>query len=104
MMMAMWPGTAPCTRSRCSRSLLIRSDFQDLRFLRMNQPIDLLDVLVGELLDLLFGVPLVVFGDLLELLDTGQRVGPGVPHRNAPFLTQLMYHFHQIPTTFLRQG
>ena len=45
------------------------SDFHDLGFFGVDQAVDLLDVLVGELLDVLLGARLVVLGDLLELLD-----------------------------------
>ena len=53
------------------------SDFHDLRFFGLDQLVDLLDVLVGELLDVLLGARLVVLGDVLELLDlaTASRCG-----------------------------
>src|SRR4051794_31878389 len=104
MMMAMWPGTAPCTRSRCSRSLLMGSDFQDLRFFGMDESVDQLDMLVGELLDFLLSVPLVVLGDLFQLLDAGERVGAGMPHCDPPFFAQLVDHLDQILPAFLREG
>src|SRR5687767_5494425 len=103
MMMAIWPGTAPCIRSRCSSSLLIRSDFQDFGFFRVDQPVDLLDVLVGELLDFLLRMSFVVFGDLLQLLDLGERFSAGVPHRDTPFLAQLVNHLDQVLASLLRK-
>src|SRR3954470_137398 len=101
MMMAIWPGTAPCRRSRCSKSLLIPSDFQDLRFLRLDQALDLLDVIVGELLNVFFRVALVVLGDLLQLLHLGQRLGAGMPHRDASLLAQLVYDLDEVPPALL---
>src|SRR5215210_5320491 len=104
MMMAMWPGTAPCTRSRCSRSLLMGSDFQNLRFFGMDESVDELDMLVGELLYILLGVPFVVLRDLFQLLDAGERVGAGMPDCDPSFLPQLVDHLDQILPAFLRQG
>src|SRR3954467_1376787 len=97
MMMAIWPGTAPCRRSRCSRSLLIRSDFQDLRFLRVNQALDLLDVVVSELLNVFLRVALIVLRDFLELLHLGERLGAGMPHGDATLLAQLVDDFDEVP-------
>src|SRR5215204_5565831 len=68
MMMATWPGTAPCTRSCWSRLVLIGSDFQDLSLFGVNEPFNLLDVLVGVFLNFLLGARFIVLGDLLQLL------------------------------------
>src|SRR5215213_1468904 len=104
MMMAMWPGTAPCTRSRCSRSLLMGSDFQNLRFFGMDESVDELDMLVGELLYILLGVPFIVLRDLFQFLDARERVGAGMPHCDSSFLPQLVDHLYEILAAFLRQS
>src|SRR5688572_33139555 len=102
-MMATWAGTAPCTRNCWSRSVLIESDFQDLRFFGVNKAFDLLDVLVSVLLNLLLGARLVVLGDLFQLLDFGKGLGARVPNRNAPLFAQLVHHLDQVFAPFFRE-
>src|SRR5829696_1649698 len=103
MMIAMWAGTDPCTFSRCSRSSLMSSDFHDLGFFGVDQAVDLLDVLVGDLLDVLLRPRLVVLGHLLELLDLGHRLGPRVTDGDAPLLRQLVHDLHQLLATLFTQ-
>src|SRR5690242_392775 len=103
MITAMCAGTAPCSRRRWRSSSapgtsasLIASDFHDLRFLRGDQPVDLLDVVVGELLHVLLAAGALVLGHLLELLDPAHRVGARVAHGDPPFLAELVHHLHQL--------
>ena len=62
-----------------------------------------LHMLVRELLDVLFRPRLVVFRDVLELLDLAQRVGPRVADGDAPFLGQLVHHLDQFLAPLLGQ-
>ena len=103
MMIAMWAGHRPWTCSRWSRSSLIRHTSMISASLDVDQAVDLLDVLVGELLDVLLGPRLVVLGDLLELLDLRHRLGARVPHGDAAFLGQLVHHLHQLLAALLGQ-
>src|SRR6476661_1104800 len=104
MMTAMWAGTEPCDWIRRRRSSPIRSDFHDLGFFGVNEAVDLLDVLVGELLDVLLGPRLVVLGHLLELLDLAHRLGARVAHRDAALFGQLVHHLHQLLAALFREG
>src|SRR5512134_3886365 len=96
MMMATCAGTTPCIRTRCRASALIRLHFHDLGLFGMDQAVDLLDVVVGEFLDVLLGPGLVVAADVLELLDLAQRVGAGVADRDLAFLGELVHDLDQL--------
>src|SRR5262249_11084806 len=80
--------SVPCSWST-AMGLLRASVLQDLRFLALQQVVDLLRVLVSELLDALLGPVLLVLADLAlvdELLEVVDDVAPDVAHRDAPVL------------------
>src|SRR5262245_60308012 len=65
MMIAMCCGRSMARYARCARRLL---DLHQLRVLRRLGDVQLVDILVGELLDLLFGALLLIFGHVAGLL------------------------------------
>src|SRR5262245_58303616 len=82
------------------------SDLQDLRFLALENLVDLGDVVIGELLGTLFSptllvVPHVAVAD--ELLEMVDAVAPDVPHGDPPFLGQVADHLDQLLAPLLRQ-
>src|SRR5438094_680382 len=97
MMTATWRGTTPLPRISASRSSAML-DLHDLRFLRLDRLVHQLEALVVQLLDVLFGVLLLVLGDVLGLLGATDRLGARVPHRHASFLGELVHHLHQLAT------
>src|SRR2546430_4119136 len=97
MMTATWRGTTPLPRISASRSSAML-DLHDLRFLRLDRLVHQLEALVVELLDVLFGVLLLVLGHVLGLLGATDRLGARVPHRHASFLGELVHHLHQLAT------
>src|SRR6266540_1807025 len=77
--------SATATGSGARRAL----DLEDLRFLALEQLVDLLRVLVGQLLDALLGAVLLVLPDLTlvhELLEVVHDVAADVSDGHAPFL------------------
>src|SRR5690606_19077300 len=95
-------GTAPCTRSWCSSSSsLIDSYFHDLRFLGHDQLVQLADMLVGQLLHVLFRAGFVVLGDALELPDLREGIGPRMADGDLPLLDQLVHDLDQLLAALL---
>src|SRR5213079_214231 len=95
MMTATWRGTTPLPRISASRSSAML-DLHDLRFLRLDRLVHQLEALVVQVLDVLFGVLLLVLGDVLGLLGATDRLAARVPHRHASFLGELVHHLHQL--------
>src|SRR5713101_5794022 len=102
MMMATWRGTAPPSRIFARRSSPT-SDLHDLRLFGFDQLFHELQMVVMQLLHVLLGVLLVVLGDVLGLLDPGDRLGAGTPHAHAPFLGELVHDLHQLLAALLRE-
>src|SRR5215210_7707576 len=79
--------------SHCARnSRLCTSDFGDLRFLALEQLVDLARMAVRELLDAILSPALVVFADLalsLQVLQMLVGVAPYVPNRDLAVLRDL---------------
>src|SRR2546430_14650936 len=98
MMTATWRGTTPLPRLSARRSSAMLA-LHDLRFLRLDRLVHQLEALVVELLDVLFGVLLLVLGHVLGLLGATDRLGARVPHRHASFLGELVHHLHQLATS-----
>src|SRR5690606_5032743 len=100
MMMATWRGTtrsgdADAAGSVVGATAAPLSDFEDLGLFVLANLVRLVDVAVGELLDLLLGAALIVFADelLLEhLLDLCQGIAPDVPDRDAALLHLLPHN------------
>src|SRR5947208_13192329 len=91
MMMAMWRGTAPCRLMRARRSGATL-DLHDLGFLGLHCRVDELQVLVVPLLHFLLGVLLPFLGDVLGLLDPGDRLGARVAVRRPSLLGHSVHH------------
>src|SRR5213596_1334819 len=100
MMMATWRGTAPLTLT-CPRRSSGTSDLHDLGFFGLHRLLDQLQVIVVELLHVLFRVLLVVLGDVLGLLDAGDRLRPRVADGHVPVLRELVYDFDQLAAPVL---
>src|SRR5438445_10535375 len=96
MITAMWRGTAPLTRICASRSSAIL-DLHDLRFLRLDRLVHLSQMIVVQLLNVLFGVLFFILGDVLRLLDLAVRVGTRVTDRHPALFGELAHDFHQPP-------
>src|SRR5438094_3388187 len=103
----MLTGAPPGARPRGGAGRGLGSDLQELFFLVLGQLVDLLDVLVGGLLDLVEGPLLLVLGDRLvleQLLETLVGVAPLQADRGAPVLGDLVHPLGQLLATFLRVG
>src|SRR5207244_4843904 len=96
MITAMWRGTAPLTRICASRSSAI-SDLHDLRFLRLHRLVHLSQMIVVQLLNVLFSVLLFIVGDVLRLFDLPDRIGARVADRDPALLGALVHDLHQLP-------
>src|SRR5689334_512494 len=73
-----------------------RSHFHDLGFLRLDQVVDLVDVVVVDLLQILLGVLDVVLGYALQLLERFAGMRSCVPDGDLPFLGELVDDFHEL--------
>src|SRR2546423_764179 len=85
---------------------LRRSDFHDFRFLVLEQVVDRLRVVVGELLHTLFGATLVIAADFLvrgELLDVVHGVSTDVSHRDSSLLRDLAHDLDELLAALLRR-
>src|SRR3989338_7870606 len=83
----------------------VSSALELLLFL-FNEAVDLLDVPVGELLDVFLRLELLVLADLLvilELFDRLVRVAPQRPDVDPPFLGQLVAELDQFLPPLTRQ-
>src|SRR5216117_4279768 len=100
MMMATWRGTAPLTLT-CPRRSSGTSDLHDLGFFGLHRLLDQLEVIVVELLHVLLRVLLVVLGDVLGLLDAGDRLRPRVADGHVPVLRELVDDFDQLAAPLL---
>src|SRR5437764_8025487 len=83
------------------------SDFHDLGLFGLDQVVDLVDVIVVDLLKILFSVLHVVFRNTLHFLQRLARVRAGMPNGDLPFLGELVHDLHQLLTPLLvhrRQG
>src|SRR5882724_1902882 len=104
MMTATCRGTAPLRRIWESRSSAI-SDLHDLRFLRLHRLVHLSQMIVVQLLNVLFGVLLLVLGDVLGLLDLADRLGARVADRHPALFGELVHDLHQLPPPlFVERG
>src|SRR3954462_3649167 len=84
-----------------------RSHFHDLGFFRLDQVVDLVDVVVVNLLQLFFRMLDVILGDALQLLERFARVGTRVPNGDLPFLGELVDDLRELLAALLvhrRQG
>src|SRR5438132_2028925 len=105
MMIATARATSGSSGSRAGRTwrsvrILVRrdtaiggpSDLHDLRFFVLQQVVDRLRVLVGQLLHALLGAPLVVVADLVvlrQVLQMLHHVTADIPNRDLAFLREL---------------
>src|ERR1700686_3217763 len=90
MTMATWCGSEPA-----GSGPFLTLHLQDLFLLRRQLLIDLADVPVGQLLDVILSLALIVLGDLLlleQLLDVGKHVPAYVADADARILCILAYH------------
>src|SRR6478735_6160134 len=99
--------SSPCgsltTRGSGARSA---SDLHDLRFLALQQLVDLVDVVVRELLDALLGpVLLVAAGVTLvdQLLEVVDRVAAHVAHGDLPLLRHVAHDLDELLAPLLGQ-
>src|SRR5690242_12963751 len=82
------------------------SDLHDLGFLALQQLVDLVHVLVGELLDAILGAVLLVAADLAvvdELFEVVDRVAPDVPDRDLALLRHLADDLDELLAPLLGQ-
>ena len=63
--------------------------FHDLGLFVLQEVVDRLRVLVGQLLYALLRAMLVIAADVLELLEVVHRVTPHVSHRDLPLLREV---------------
>src|SRR5487761_2181838 len=109
MMTATCRGIRPCSRMRPSSSSLVRSgtapslssDFHDLGFLRLDQLVNVVDVVVMKLLDILLGVLHLVLRHTRQLLEPLPGVAAGVAHGDAAVLGELVHDLHQLTPALL---
>src|SRR5690606_37600129 len=83
-----------------------RSDFEQLGFLVLDQVVDLVDVLVGGVLQLLLGAAHLVLTGLAVARDAVQllhRLAADVADRDARVLALAARHLHHLASAFLRQ-
>src|SRR5256884_3895070 len=95
MMTATWRGTTPLPRICASRSSAML-DLHDLRFLRLHRLVHLSQMIVVQLLNVLFGVLFFVLGDVLRLFGLADRVGTRVTDRHAALFGELVHHLHEL--------
>ena len=103
MMIATWAGTAPCTRTRCSRSSLIRQTSMISASLAWMRPSICLMWSSVSFWTSFSARVLSSLGDVLELLDPGDRVGARVAHGDPALLGELVDHLHQLLAPLLRE-
>ena len=104
MMIAMWAGTAPCSRTRCSRSSLTDQTSMISASLAWMRPSICLTWSSVSFWTSFSARVLSSLGDVLELLDLGDGVGAGVADRDAAFLGELVDHLHQLLAPLLGEG
>src|SRR5580765_608144 len=100
MTIAMWRGM------RGADSASIELHRHQLVFLELDDAVDVLDELVGELLDIVFGARVLVLGDLLfleELLDVMERVATHVAHGDLRVLAFVRDVLGKLLAALLRQ-
>src|SRR2546425_9621142 len=100
MMIATWRGTGPLKRICASRSSATL-DLHDLGLFGLDRRIHELEVVVVHLLHVLLGVFLLVFRDVLGLLDPADRLGARVADRDAALLREFVHHLHQLAAALL---
>src|SRR5689334_22029725 len=96
MMIATWTGGFD---SALAGSASMVSDLKDLLFLLGQGIVDLLDVVVGHLLDLFVEAPVLVLGDLailFHLLEHLHAVTPDIAHGDTPLLRIFMRDLGQL--------
>src|SRR5436190_8002810 len=108
MMIATVRASSPrCSSSTARESgVCSPSDLEDLGFLALQQLIDLLRVVVGELLDALLRAVLLVLADLAlvdELLEVVDRVAADVAHCDAPLLGHPAHDLDELLAALLRE-
>src|SRR5215218_6628725 len=80
------------------------SDLEDLVFLALDEAVELLDLLVGELLQRLLGAMLVVGARLARVTQLAQvvhRVAPDVADRDLALLGEAPHHLDELPAPLL---
>src|SRR6476661_6179345 len=83
------------------RSTLRGSHLHDLGFFVLQQIVDRLRVVVGQLLDAVLGAALIVAADLLQVLQVLHGVTAHVSYRDPPLLRDLPHHLDELDTTLL---
>src|SRR4051812_597508 len=101
------PASPPISRPAAAdgaRGAARASDLEDLRFLALEQPVELGDVVVGELLQLDLGAVLVVgarLAGVLELAQVVHDVAADVADRHAALLRDVADHLDQLAAALL---
>src|SRR5690606_17725485 len=108
MMMARWRGTVGLAGADMAvMRMADRSDRHQFLFLRLDHLVDVLDRLVGDLLDLVLGAAHVVLGDLLflqQVLDLLVGVAADVADRDLGVLAFAGHDLGQLTAALLGQG
>src|SRR3954471_8022335 len=92
-------GLSQC-RAKCA-ALCARLDLHDLGFFVLQQIVDRLRMVVGQLLDAVLCTALVVTANLLQVLQVLHGVTTHVSHRDPPLLRDLPHHLDELDTPLL---
>src|SRR3954470_21368847 len=98
--------TCAWLRHRASASPPRQSNLEDLLLFVLEELVDLMDALVGQLLERFFGAMLVVAADvavLLQLAEVVHDVPSHVADSDTPILGNAANHAHQFPSALLGQ-